>query len=194
MSTTDKPDPVRGALFFAKLLAEGESKRIEGLSDADFVAEMKRKGLDPSRETDVEALLEKVKIRAVQQGRAVAPEPAVMPEVLPAPVRRAVPLRRPPRIVWSVAAMFVVAIAVVAVLKRPDPVATPQTPRETAERLRTEAIDHCARALWARCRQELDDAARLDPAGDSEPRVQKARGEIDKSQYPGPISPEGPGP
>src|ERR1019366_2393706 len=36
----------------------------------------------------------------------------------------------------------------------------------------------CALKDWARCKWGLDEAAMLDPAGESEPRVQKARAEI----------------
>ena len=36
----------------------------------------------------------------------------------------------------------------------------------------------CALKDWAACKATLDDAAKVDPDGESEPRVQKMRAEI----------------
>ena len=69
------------------------------------------------------------------------------------------------------------------------------TPHEAADSLRDEALDSCLRAAWVACKDKLDEAARLDPAGESEPRVQKARADIDGATHPqsGP-PPKNPGP
>jgi hypothetical protein len=50
--------------------------------------------------------------------------------------------------------------------------------REKAEDDRSAAEESCARKDWAACKASLDEAATLDPAGESEPRVQQARDEI----------------
>ena len=49
---------------------------------------------------------------------------------------------------------------------------------EKAEDDRSAAEESCARKDWAACKASLDEAATLDPAGESEPRVQQARDKI----------------
>ena len=209
MSTTDKPDPARAALFLAKLVAEGEAKRIEGLSDEEFQAEQKKKGHDALRTPSTQELLERVKVLAARQepaardggGKGVAPASAPKP---PAPV---VSIRRS-RIAWLLVAAL--AIAAAFALTRPAIVARfhpnhgnsnpddDQSPRptrhEAADLLRDEALDLCGKAAWVACKDKLDEAARLDPAGESEPRVQKARADIQSAERPGPNAPKTPGP
>jgi hypothetical protein len=116
-----------------------------------------------------------------------------------------VPIRRLPRILWLVAAAFVVAI-VVAAFKGPEIVAQfrgdkddqDQTPgpadREAAEKLRDDAVGSCEQSAFGACKAKLDEAKRLDPGGESEPRVQKARAAIEKAVRLGPETPNQPGP
>ena len=68
------------------------------------------------------------------------------------------------------------------------------TPHEAADSLRDEALDSCLRAAWVACKDKLDEAARLDPAGESEPRVRKARADLEGATHPGPTAPKNPGP
>jgi hypothetical protein len=112
------------------------------------------------------------------------------------------------RIVWLLVAAL--AVAAVFALTRPEIVARfhsdhdntnpddDQAPRptrhEAADLLRDEALDLCGKAAWVACKDKLDEAARLDPAGESEPRVQKARADIQSAARPGPKSPDKPGP
>ncbi len=212
MSTADKPDPDRAARFFADLVIDGEAERIANLSDEEYIAEVKRKGGDPADEMSVEDLLARVRTLAAQKGAAVAPspgapEPAATPESpappglsvapnAPAPAEgRVVPLRRSRGLFWGSAAAFAAAIAGIFVLTGPGIVASfhKPTPREKAEMMRDEAIGNCERGSFRTCRQLLDEAQRLDPGGESEERVRKARDAIDKGVYPGPVVPEGPG-
>jgi hypothetical protein len=79
--------------------------------------------------------------------------------------------------------------AIVAYFERPQITpdnerAPPPTPHELAEKLHDDAMGHCAVSSWASCKDKLDEAARLDPAGDSEPRVQRAREAIDEAGRP----------
>jgi hypothetical protein len=202
VSTPNKTDPARGWMYVEKLLAEEEAERIERLSDEEFAAELKRKGVDPSRARSAEDLLARAMARAAQQRPVVAPtpsrplEPAVKPEPAAtakspaAPEGRVVPLpqRRPRMAWWAAAAASIAAIVGAAALEGPAVVAhfRPPTPEEKAEGLRDEAIADCARGSWGPCAQRLDEAARLDPAGESAERVQKAREAIAKATHPGP--------
>jgi hypothetical protein len=49
------------------------------------------------------------------------------------------------------------------------------TPEERAASLRVPAFTACDEQRWDECTQKLDQAAALDPAGDSDPRVASAR-------------------
>ena len=54
-----------------------------------------------------------------------------------------------------------------------DPKFLPLDPK--AEELRKDGLDLCAKSQWKQCVEKLDDAKRLDPAGDTRPEVKKAR-------------------
>jgi hypothetical protein len=187
VSTPGKPDPDAGARFLAKLLAQDEAERIESLSDEEFLAESKRTGQDAWPTPTTEELLTKVKARAAQQVQT-APDRAAQAAGREGAVRSR-------RVVWLLAAAVVVAL-LFAIANRPAIVARfhddqgPQdirpeagpTPRERADELRDDALDWCAKGAWATCKTKLDEAAVLDPAGESEPRVQAARATIEKEQ------------
>lgn len=66
-----------------------------------------------------------------------------------------------------------------------DPKFVPLDPK--AEELRKNGLDLCAKAQWKDCIEKLDDAKRLDPAGDTRPEVKKAREDAAKAKE---ISPE----
>jgi hypothetical protein len=72
----------------------------------------------------------------------------------------------------------------------PDPGSAAATPRERAARLRDEAVAACGARDFAACEAKLDDAMRLDPAGESEPRVVAARAAIAEWQMPKPAPSE----
>jgi len=54
------------------------------------------------------------------------------------------------------------------------PVATNPTPQERAADLRAKALDACRKSDWQTCRDLLDDASGLDPAGAQDPKLQAA--------------------
>ena len=58
------------------------------------------------------------------------------------------------------------------------------TPRERAQQLRDRAFIECDQQRFATCLRALDEAAALDPAGDTEPRVRKARQDASRSMAP----------
>jgi len=60
-----------------------------------------------------------------------------------------------------------------------DPNVLPADPR--AEGIRKAALEKCAALEWRDCVQGLDEAKRLDPAGDSRPEVKNARAAADKA-------------
>ncbi len=66
----------------------------------------------------------------------------------------------------------------VKLTKGPEIVTRPPANREMAEAQRNMAEESCARKDWVACKASLDEAAKLDPAGEGEPRVQTARKEI----------------
>ena len=61
-----------------------------------------------------------------------------------------------------------------------DPNVVPLDPR--AEQLRKDGLDLCAKSDWTKCIEKLDDAKRLDPAGDTRPEVKKARDDAAKAK------------
>src|SRR6202012_3011068 len=63
--------------------------------------------------------------------------------------------------------------------KKDVPIANEDAAR--AEELRKKGIDKCASALWTDCVQKLDDAKKLDPAGDTRPDTQQARSNANKA-------------
>ena len=178
-SPGDEADPARGWQFVENELAQDEAERIETLGDAELDAELRREGIDPARAPTAEQLL----------ARAAALAPASPPvERRSVPPVRVPPVPAKPKAAasrWSrgrmagallLAAAFGVVLVFV-VNGQPDIVVQPhfRSPREVAEELRDDAEQECARGAWGACADRLDDARRLDPAGESEARVQAAR-------------------
>jgi hypothetical protein len=199
VSAPDKLDTARGWMFIESLLAKDEAERIEKLSDAELAAEMRREGDDPARAPSGEELLARVAARAARRS---AEQPFVARAVPSVPAR---PLKPPPaahqkpsRLAWLLAAALVLGALLIVVVKAPAIVAyfqglqigpdneriPPPTPHELAEKLRDDAMGHCAQASWSTCKEKLDEAAKLDPAGESEPRVVQAREAIDATARP----------
>jgi hypothetical protein len=220
MSTPDKPDHARGWRYVEKLLDEEEDERIKNLGDDELRAELRQGSTDAEAEWSADELLARAEAEAAKTPPpAVRAGPEAPPAAGPAqepPARKIAPVKavapvisiRRSRIAWLLVA--VLAIAAVFALTRPEIVARfhpdhgnsnpddDQSPRptrhEAADLLRDEALDLCGRAAWVVCKDKLDEAARLDPGGESEPRVQKARADIQSAERPGPKAPKTPGP
>jgi hypothetical protein len=183
VSTSGKPDP--GWRFVQKLLDDEEVERIERLSDEEIDSELRAHGRDPTRLPSAEELLAKAEARA---GSTTARNA----QVVPLQARK-----RTPWVVWMAAAILGAAVlalvamnraAIVAFFQgtdeiRPDDRGPP--PREStqrrAEKLRDDAEGACRQKLWGTCEQKLDDAMKLDPAGESESRVWNMRRGIEES-------------
>ena len=187
MSDADKRDPERGLGFVEKLLVEDEAERIEKLSGDELRAELRAAGVDPARVPDGKELQRRLlaggnekRRRRCQRRRACADAPKGEP-------RRPDPTLAAHRVAPGRRARHRHPVRA-DVDPRSSPASTTsgntrdEAPRptrhEAAENLRDEAMDRCAQAAWNACRDKLDEAARLDPAGESEPRVKKSRADI----------------
>jgi hypothetical protein len=193
MSPDDKRLSPEAALWALEQVAKDEAERIEGLSEAELRAEMAEDGQAAWKPPSREELLERVKARAVAQGRAIAPaaEKGGDAGARGASVA-ALPVRARRRASWTVAlvAAAVVAVVILAAATAPRIVAyyreraaeelvgQPPPLGEMARWLRDEALGFCAQGAWKRCAEKLDEAKRLDPSGELEERVVKARGKI----------------
>ena len=82
----------------------------------------------------------------------------------------------------------IVSALVVFVLRKPEPEPiTHEVVDPRAEPVRRLALEKCAAADWKNCVEGLDDAKRLDPAGDARPEVQRARqAAVDAAKSPAP--------
>ena len=191
MTAPKDRDFARGWKYLEKLLAEEDAEnevaRIEKLGDDELFAELRQRGTDPSKIPTAEEFIARGKARAERRAAeagGAAPEAIAVreapPPLTPAAQRMApvIPIRRP----WATAlGLLVATFFIVCIFKMsigPDPVATAPTDRQIAEGDRDLALASCALKEWAACKRYLDEAARLDPKGESEPRVVTARGEI----------------
>jgi hypothetical protein len=110
-----------------------------------------------------------------------------------APVVRLASRSRTRLVVSLLAAALAVAIVVV-LTKGPEIVAAfhddrphepiEPGPQEIAAQLRHDAAGLCAQGAWAACSDKLDEAGRLDPAGESDPDVQHLRTDIARVLHP----------
>ena len=103
---------------------------------------------------------------------------------------------------WLAELAAVAALALLAILlwralrdpqdrpeARPDPTPPPPvegpriepSPLERARALRADALEDCAREAWRPCLDGLDEARKLDAAGDAAPEVQEARSRADRA-------------
>jgi DNA-directed RNA polymerase specialized sigma24 family protein len=92
-------------------------------------------------------------------------------------------LRRRPKEEIAPLPSPIVPSAPLAPLPAPAPEATPE---ERAAELRNDAFEKCDSGRWRECIDGLDDAWRLDPAGDSTPTVQTRRRAAERALAPVP--------
>jgi len=96
------------------------------------------------------------------------------------------------REVALLAALGVIISAVLFVMRKPsEPIIVHEDVDPRAEPVRRLALEKCAAADWKACVDGLDEAKRLDPAGDKQPVVQQARqaaGDALTAPAPGPTS------
>lgn len=134
----------------------------------------------------------------LREGEGEKLESIAASEKLPPPrVRQRVSrLRRHFKENWQrevalLAALGVIVSAVVIFIMRkdgPEPI-THEVVDPRAEPMRRLALEKCAKDEWKPCLEGLDDARRLDPAGDARPEVQKARQAASEARDRAPKSP-----
>ncbi|HTB74638.1 MAG TPA: hypothetical protein VK762_15420 [Polyangiaceae bacterium] len=175
MSTPEKPDDARGWLYVQKLI------------DEQGPAEPSQGETEPEPEWSADELLGMAEALAAKKPAAAAPDapaaPLSPPQGLapaPPPGKNApvVPIRRPWRTVALLAAACFALFVIVKANQGPDIVTHPPSKYALAEAERDQAEVSCALKDWVACKANLDEAARMDPGGESEPRVRKAREEI----------------
>jgi hypothetical protein len=182
VSADPKLDVARGWRSAMKL-CEDEADRLAELSDSDFERAMADMPA-PSRVPTIDEL--------VAQGRAASsdhPRGNVAAQAADAAIER----RGPSRLVWVLAAALLLALgvgvakrgAVVAFFKgapeepSPSPTTPPRpTPAERAEAVRVDAERACDRGDWLSCSDRLDEAQKIDPAGESTPGVRQLRKKV----------------
>lgn len=133
----------------------------------------------------------------LREGEGEKLESIAMSEKVPAPrVRQRVSrLRRHLKAHWQKEVALLAAVGVLMgilffVLRPKEPEIIGRDPRviepSPADRLRKDALDACGRSEWQKCVDGLDDAKRLDPAGDTRPDVVKAREDAKNALTPPP--------
>jgi hypothetical protein len=189
MSEQKKPTPEELLDALTGEEPDDEAERIASLSDVDLDRELASQGFDPA---EVRATGKALAAKVVQTRKASGGEDSR--HVVPAPPRNEPRRLRPRRVAWRVALLAAAVLAILAMGGaglvtlfhrgeepiRPDifdaPPFRPEPPPEKlAAQLRDEASAACDARLWARCEAKLDEASRLDPAGESDPRVQQLR-------------------
>lgn len=120
-------------------------------------------------------------------------------EKVPAPrVRQRVSrLRRHLKTHWQkeVALLATFGVLITAILlhlrkNEPEPIAKDVDPQ--AEELRKVGLEKCRALDWAACLERLDEAKRLDPAGDARRDVQQARDDAKRALTPNDVLPDVP--
>ncbi len=99
----------------------------------------------------------------------------------------------------AVAALIGLSVLVWRVWKKhpgpgPQQIAHEPSPEQRAGELRRAALQDCTAKHWQRCLDGLDAARRLDPAGDSADRVQRARSAASAALHPSPPEKSAPPP
>jgi hypothetical protein len=171
---------------------DDEIDRVAALSDAELDHELRELGADPDA---VRAEGEPWRERAIVAARQQPPKAPVVPRAT---------ARRTRWAAWPAAAMLgavVVALvamngaAIVARFKgtddiRPDEgglAPSNEVARGRAQKLRDEADEACERKLWGACEARLDEANKLDPAGETQERVQRMRKMVDDAARATPV-------
>jgi hypothetical protein len=172
-----KPVSVGARRLVEDSIAEHEVDRIAGLSEEELHAEMKRDGLEPGAG------------KALLEGALAALNPKPSAKVTSLDDARR---RRWVRPTWLlVAAMLAVTVGIAGanvgtIVAYFSPPETPgrgieRTPEEiaaTVATVRRDAFDDCNRGDFKDCTAKLDEAKRLDPAGEVQGPVRLARAQV----------------
>jgi hypothetical protein len=168
-----------------------EADRIEGLSKDELEAELRAAGFTPE---DVVALGD----RARREGARARELEKARREVVRGSEARARPATRWALILAAALGAGVVAVVgvppIVAYFRGPSSTEPPTDGRDLryAGEQRKDAFKACAESRWQDCASKLDDAKRLDPAGEADPGVVEARRAVRRAQAPVPTVLPGP--
>jgi hypothetical protein len=194
------PDAKQRAFELIEDLVDEEDFEASGKASPEALrAELAELGIDPER---LRAKVDRVLAEAGTSPAAGAGAGASAGSGKVIPIARATKRR-----VWPVMALVAAAAVVVLVLAggggraivayfspEPEPSSTqrpktlpqgpPQTPEQYAAGLRKQGLDSCQRGYYEDCAQKLDEAQKIDPAGENAPEVQLARQEIADYEHP----------
>jgi hypothetical protein len=188
MSTPRKPKSPVTWKTIERVADKAERARLEALSEEDIDRELREAGIDPE-----EAV--KVVERAIDasEGKQVpAPPAAARPRVIEGGAAKTPGSAKTVK-AWGGSYGWIAAVAAAAVVLlvlvrgqlggvshgAPDmdsgSLVREPTAVERAAMRREEAYAACRTRAWTECQAKLDEARRLDPAGEEDPRVQVAR-------------------
>lgn len=198
MTERRKIPPVEAWKAIDAMVSQGELDRIKGLSDKEVEDELKEAGfdLDAVRTIGQDAIEKAAREAGIDVGGVTRAAPALGKtaggeahgaKVTPFPSAR----RRTRWDAFLAAAAIAAALIAVFAMAGPaivawfrgerigpdrDTVPRRELPPELrAAQLRDEGFKACAAMQWVSCVAKLDEAKQLDPAGDSDPRVQEWR-------------------
>jgi len=180
MSTDRKRPPHKAWEAVEKMALDDEARRVASLGDEALDRELAGQGMDP------QALRARGAVLAAQLAKSAAGAREASGSVAKLPAKAWSSGAR--SIAWiAVAALAAGVVAVVASRRPPEEAIGPDirdaaspkpaapSPAEVAAKLRDEAVQACEEGFWASCERKLDEAQRLDPAGEAEARVLAAR-------------------
>jgi hypothetical protein len=194
-----------------KLFAEAQIERIEAMTPEELDEALRAQGLDPNAPFDIEEMIAKLPPEQDSAAPSQAVPSAVAPPVAPAPVTPApvtparaasspaapiTPLepkrssrRRLSPLVWIALPAAAAVLVALGLPNGPDSNAVAR-----AAELRDEAARSCRQQRWDDCAQSLDQARKLDPAGESREGVVELREAIARADQPGEKKPAPPEP
>ena len=170
MTTPGKPRSGISWRTIEKVAGRAERERIKALSEQEIDEELRKAGIDPN---EASRLVE----RAIEEERSNRAVPAAVPTPRRASAK-VVSLRRWAP-VWLGAAAAAAALLIALARNEPENVAsgrdagTAGIPR--AVFLRLQAYSACDEQRWTACSAGLNEAARIDPEGETDPKVIAAR-------------------
>jgi hypothetical protein len=184
VSTPEKPDPVDAWKYVDKLLADEELERLDKRNAEEVQQELRAEGVDPAHIASPEELLAKAEARAArtktsaeQGGEADAGK--TKGGTGDSAGGTVVPFRgRGPMI----AALAVAAGVALFVALRPH---EGSVTRGNPEAWRLDAFDDCAAHRWDACEKKLNEAKKIEPSGERDPRVVAARAAIAEGRRAG---------
>ena len=176
-----------------------EAERVAGKTPGEVDASLAAKGIDAAAaRARGQALVAKLRASTPAGPAASGTRPALVPASAPVREPHAPERRSRGNVVWIGVGVLAAAAVVVLVVRglgtggpnvaaQRDDAATPlpelpaaPTRLQVAADARREAFALCKAERWDACSAKLDDAARLDPDGDRDPRVVAARAQAKK--------------